>query len=260
MSKWIVAIAVCIAVLFWMNQNTDQSEGEDILVMGTHPGYAPYESIDSQGEVVGFDVDVAKAIADYLGKELKIIQAPFDTLILGLKEGKSDIVIAGMSMTAERMKEITMIPYHGDEVTEVGLVFWEQIPENANSLESLMASSQATIAVQQGTWQEAFLQQFQGLTLRCLETNTDLIMDVKYQKSAAALFEKNVAQVLQKKVPELQIQTLPLPEEFQTLGVGIGMNKKNSSLSKEVQEAVSFLKETGVIAELEAKWFGEEVS
>lgn len=256
---FIILAALAMVLLSFVSCSTASQSDDNVLVLATHPGYAPYESIDAQGNIVGFDIDLAKAIAEHLGKELKIVQAQFDSLILGLRQGKCDLVMAGISITADRTKEVAMVPYHGESVSEVALVFWEHIPENLCDLKSIAQSEKPTIAVMQGTWQELFLNKVSGISCRSLDSNTDLIMDLKYGKSAAALFEGHVALALQQKIPELKIVSHPLPKEYHVLGDGIAIQKQNETLIQQVQDAVLHLKKTGVMAKLEAEWFsGDE--
>ncbi len=75
------------------------------LVMATNAEFPPYESIE-QGEIVGFDVDMATAICDELGMELKIKDMDFNAVITSVTCGESDIGIAGISVTPERSENV----------------------------------------------------------------------------------------------------------------------------------------------------------
>ena len=66
------------------------------LVVGTSADYPPYESIDADGNFVGFDMDLARAVGEKLGVEVEIQDMPFDTLIASVQEGKIDAIIAAM--------------------------------------------------------------------------------------------------------------------------------------------------------------------
>lgn len=75
------------------------------LVMATNAEFPPYESVE-QGEIVGFDVDMAMAICDELGMELKIKDMDFNAVITSVNLGESDIGIAGISVTPERSENV----------------------------------------------------------------------------------------------------------------------------------------------------------
>jgi amino acid ABC transporter substrate-binding protein, PAAT family (TC 3.A.1.3.-) len=82
------------------------------LIVGTSADYPPYESIDANGNFVGFDMDLIRAVGEKLGVEVEIRDMPFDSLIASLQEGKIDAVIAAMQATAEREEKVDFtIPY-----------------------------------------------------------------------------------------------------------------------------------------------------
>lgn len=75
-----------------------------ILKVGTEAGFAPYEFIGDSGDIVGIDIDIAQAIADKLGVKLKIENMTFDGALVGVQQGKVDMVIAGVSVDEDRKK------------------------------------------------------------------------------------------------------------------------------------------------------------
>lgn len=75
------------------------------LVMATNAEFPPYENIE-QGEIVGFDVDMARAICDELGMELKIKDMDFSAIITSINLDEADIGIAGISVTPERSENV----------------------------------------------------------------------------------------------------------------------------------------------------------
>lgn len=83
------------------------------LVVGTAPGYFPFEMTDKKGNIVGFDIDVAQKIADTLGVKLKIDRFAFDGLIPALQTGKIDMIIAGMTVRGDRALSVSFSdPYY----------------------------------------------------------------------------------------------------------------------------------------------------
>ena len=73
------------------------------LIMSTHAAVPPYEMTDDTGAVVGIDADIAAAIAEKLGLELQIDDMDFDSALLAVQQGKSDMVMAGVSITDDRL-------------------------------------------------------------------------------------------------------------------------------------------------------------
>ncbi len=75
------------------------------LVMATNAEFPPYEYMED-GEVVGIDAEIAAAIADKLGKELVIENVDFDSIIIGVQEGKYDFAMAGLTVTEDRKEQV----------------------------------------------------------------------------------------------------------------------------------------------------------
>ena len=72
------------------------------LTMSTNAAFPPYESTDDNGNFVGIDIDVATAIAEKLGLELQVDDMDFDAALLAAQNGKSDMVMAGVTVTEDR--------------------------------------------------------------------------------------------------------------------------------------------------------------
>lgn len=82
------------------------------LRVGLEPGYLPFEMKDKKGRLIGYDIDLAKAMAKAMGVKLKIVPTAFDGIIAGLLTGKFDIIIAGMTVTQRRNLKINFTdPY-----------------------------------------------------------------------------------------------------------------------------------------------------
>lgn len=90
------------------------------LVMATNAAFEPYEYY-ANNKIVGIDADMAQAIADLLGMELKIEDMEFDSIIATVQSGKADIGVAGMTVTEERLKNIDFTDTY-TEATQVIIV------------------------------------------------------------------------------------------------------------------------------------------
>ena len=87
------------------------------LVMATNAEFPPYE-LKEEGEIVGFDVDMMRAVCDILGKELVIDDMAFDSVIAAVDSGKADVGVAGMTVTEDRLKNVNF----SDSYTEASQV------------------------------------------------------------------------------------------------------------------------------------------
>lgn len=261
LKKYGFAFCAILALSFYafsISTNLEEAPRSSSLVVGLQSGYPPFEYIDTNGKIVGFDLDMAQHIADKLGKKLVIKDMDFEGTILSLKQGKIDLILSGMNITPSRLKEIDMVGYHGEAVTSLSLIFWEKIPSGVQSLEDLANVSNAYISVESGSVSEQFMHHFPNVKVKSFQGALNPLLDVKYGKSVANLVEPDVAHYLKSKYPEIKVLSVPLSQEDYILGFGIGIKKGNQDLVKQVQSIVAELKEKGELQKLEKQWFKKE--
>lgn len=97
-----------------LNPNyVERIKARGVLIMGTSADWPPFEYVDKSGNIVGIDVEIAKRIAQELGVKLEVRDMKFAALIEAVKNGLVDIVLADMTPTAERGKQVDFsIPYY----------------------------------------------------------------------------------------------------------------------------------------------------
>ncbi len=79
---------------------TTVEEGK--IIMSTNASFPPYEMVDESGNIIGIDAEIAAALAEKLGLELEIMDMDFDSALLAVQEGRSDMVLAGLSYREDR--------------------------------------------------------------------------------------------------------------------------------------------------------------
>lgn len=100
----VVALAALMAVICLAGCSA-KSESKT-LTLATSADFPPYESIGDNGEYVGIDIEIAQAIADKLGYELKVENMDFDSIITAVSSGKADMGMAGLTVTDERLQSV----------------------------------------------------------------------------------------------------------------------------------------------------------
>ena len=112
--------------------------------MSTNAAFPPYEMTDDNGNYVGIDIEVAQAIADKLGLELQVDDMDFDAALLAAQSGKSDMVMAGVTVTEERQ---TVMDFSNTYATGIQVVI---VPEDSD-IASIDDMTGKMIGVQRGT-------------------------------------------------------------------------------------------------------------
>lgn len=246
---------VILGIIFVKPFQTAEKSSQETLVIGLQCGYPPFEFMDTTGKIVGFDIEIAEIIAEKLKKTLVIKDMEFEGEILSLKQGKIDLIISGMNITPSRLKEILMVPYHGEEAEALSLIFWNEIPAGINTIEDIASLSNPTVSVESGAIPEAYMSRHSNINAKSFQGALGPLMDVKYGKSVANLVEPDVAEYLKNQHPEIKILNVPLPKEESVMGFGIGIKKENLKLFQQIQTIIQALKESGELKQLEDKWF-----
>ncbi|MBJ7449938.1 MAG: transporter substrate-binding domain-containing protein [Parachlamydiales bacterium] len=251
MKKFIKIFCVFLFTILTVTSCQKSQTSRPQLIVGLQAGYPPFESINEKGEVIGFDVDIAQELAESLGKDLKIVEMGFDGLILGLKNKKIDLIVSGVSITHDRLQKIAMVPYFGEDQKELTLLFW-QTSSNIKSFDELNGQ---VVAVQSGNFQADIINSYKNVQVKELENVTDLIMDIQYGKSFAALVEPKTAQEMISHHPDLIAVNIPLKEDEQVMGFGIGIRPDDIQMIDFVTTEVKKLQNQQKIKALADKWF-----
>src|SRR5512139_2771535 len=96
----------------WAGSALDRIVKKGELVIGTSGTQPPMTATNKKGELIGMDVDISRAMTDAMGVKLKFVPIPFAELLAALEAGKVDMVLSGMTITAERNKKAAFVgPY-----------------------------------------------------------------------------------------------------------------------------------------------------
>lgn len=224
----------------------------DEFVVGMAAGYAPFVSINPQGDYEGFDIDVARALAETMGKKLVLKDlGTMPALFVALDQKTIDTIIWGLEMTPDRMQKVAMIRYQGDVTRSYPLIFWNKIPTGITSLEDMRGK---TVCVEPASSQDAFLNKYDFITKLPVDKVDDALLLIQYGKADAALIDPVIAKKFKNKYPDIKILDLPLEPKDQVQGIGIVVKPDNNELIEQIKKAVAYLQSTGFIAQLEQKW------
>ena len=247
----------CALVLLLIGTNFPRRSGPvqkntNTLTMGIAAGYAPFISINAQGEYEGFDIDVARAVATTLGKKLVLKDLGSMTpLLLSLDQGSVDAVMWALSITQARLKKFTMIRYQGEDTLSYPLLFWKEIPANIKTLADMNGM---TVCTEPASSQSAVLAKYPAITQLTTERIDDALLQLQYGKATAALVEPAIGKKFKAAYPEIQILDVMLAPEDQVKGMGIALKKENRALAQEIEQAVALLQKNNTIEQCEKKW------
>ncbi|MFB5190768.1 transporter substrate-binding domain-containing protein [Alicyclobacillus fastidiosus] len=227
---------------------TNGSSSEPTLVLATSADYKPYEYHDTsngQDQIVGFDIDVANAIAKQLHFKVKIEDMNFDGLIAALQAKRADFVIAGMTPTATRKKSVDFsdVYYQAENVV---------LTKKGHTVKTMNDLSGEKVAVQLGSIQETAAQSIPNVKLDSLDTIPTVVQEVLSNRADAAVIENTVATGYLKSDPQLQLNKIAGMTEN---GSAIAF-PKGSPWTQKFDTAIEKMKQDGELQQLANKWFG----
>jgi arginine/lysine/histidine transporter system substrate-binding protein len=227
----------------------EKTTEEKVLVMGTSADFAPFESRNTDGEIVGFDIDLANYIADELGYKLEIKDMKFDGLIGALQTNRVDLVLAGMSATEKRDKNVDFsIPYNHS-----GEMFVTVKDSDVKTMDDLVGK---TLGVQLGTIQEegaVKLQETVDFEIKRLDTAQIMIQELLANRIDVAYLDKAVA------TGYINEQDLAGFDDPTTSSPGMAIAfPEGSELIDEVNKVIEQMEDNGKLDELKEKWLSEE--
>lgn len=220
-----------------------------VATEGTFP---PFEFYNSQtGEVQGFEVDLVKAMAKKMDRELKLETIGFDAIIPAILSGTIDTGAAGFSVTPERAKRVLFsIPFYKSGLTIV-------VPKGAKGIADFDDLKGKRISVQLGTTSMTFAKKIEGAQVTTFNSAGDAILNMLAGNSDAVINDKPVTDYILTQQPRLAKKVVHLPDMLSADDFAMVVAKDRPELAAELNAALKALKENGEFDKLMMKWFGK---
>lgn len=222
------------------------TESKGTLVMATNAEFPPYEFHDG-GEIVGIDVEIARAIATEMGMDFEIEDIAFDSIIPEVTSGKADFGAAGMTVTEDRKQSVDFSdPYA--TATQVVIV------KDGSEIASVDDLAGKTIGVQLGTTGDIYAEDVDDVTLERYNKGFEAVQALSQDKIDAVIIDGEPAKVFVAENEGLKI----LDEAFTTEEYAICVKKGNTELLEGINSAIAKLKESGELQAIVDKYITAE--
>ena len=131
-----------------------------VIRVGTDPTWPPYQMVDENNKIVGFEVDIANECADRLGLTIEWNDVSFDSIILSVQQGTLDMGVSGFSITAERLDQVSFTVPHSTTEGQVVMLKSTMDAKGITTVDSLedFKTLGITVGVQSGNVQQQELQ------------------------------------------------------------------------------------------------------
>lgn len=244
------AVAACVAFsLLWTG--CSQKDNANELVVGMELAYPPFEMTDERNEPAGVSVELAKALAADLGKELRIENIPFAGLIPALRTGKIDLIISSMTRTEERAESIAF----SDPYLSTGLCALVSKDISAESIAELDKEG-IRIAVKQGTTGHIYANEYiRNARVLLFEKESAAALEIAQGKAHAFIYDQMSTYMNWKKHSQT---TRPLLEPFKSESWAIGLRKDDNILRLDVNRFLARFKAEGGFDRLGERFLAEQ--
>ena len=222
-------------------EDVDRSNGT--LVMATNAEFEPYEYHEGD-DIVGIDADIAQAICDKLGYELKIEDMEFDSILPAVQSGKADFGAAGMTVTEDRA---TQVDFSDSYYTGVQVII---VTDDSDITEPDDLKGKK-IGVQQGTTGDIYsTDDFGDDNVERFNKGMEAVQALQQGKIDAVIIDNQPAKTFVEENEGLKILETSYVEEDYALAI----KKGNDDLVKKVNDAIKELKEDGTFDKIVAKY------
>ncbi|SDE85604.1 ABC transporter substrate-binding protein [Rhodospira trueperi] len=239
-----LALAVAATVAF-----AGPAVAEEPLRIGTEGAYPPFNMVDENGDLHGFDIDIANALCAEMERECTFVIQDWDGIIPGLLAGKYDAIVASMSVTEERKQAVDFTnKYWTNKLqfiapTDVDL---DISPEGMAG--KTVGAQRATISAQ---WVEENLP---GVEIKLYDTQENAYLDLASGRIDAIIADMlvNYEWLQSDAGADFEFKGEPV---FENDLIAIALRKGNADLVEEINAAIDAIVEDGTYAEINAKYF-----
>ncbi|MGH2522575.1 MAG: ABC transporter substrate-binding protein [Anaerolineales bacterium] len=229
-----------------------------MLTIATDASYPPFSAVDENGDLFGFEIDLAEEIARRWGVRAEFENIAYDALLGTLISGRDDAVISAFVVQPERMGEISFTRSYFVGGTVAVVRTEDQEPLRATKEEAERWAAGKTIAVEYGAGGDALARQWarrapQGLTVLPRPTAAEALLAVENGEADTALVDAISAYDFLLGHPALALAGPPLePEPY-----AVAVSRHSRQLYRALEAVLQAMGEDGTLPELRARWFGE---
>lgn len=254
MKKLVIAGMILLTMLsLTMNANANslnEIKGEGELTFALTGQYPPFNFVDDQNQVTGFDVEIGKEIAKRIGVVGVPVTTAWDGIIGGLLAKKYDLICGSMAITPKRLENIDF----SDPYYRSGAQIFSHIDSEISSIDDLKGKK---VGVTLGTTYEEWVRNnIEGVDVRTYKGVPDMVLETANGRISAFVTDKIVGAlaIKEKGVPLKLVGDLLYEEKM-----GIAMSHGNPQLKSAINGALNSMKDDGTYHAISMKWLGIDV-
>jgi len=222
-----------------------------VYLVGTDAAYAPFESQNEKGEIVGFDIEVVKAVAEKAGIEVKFVNTPWEGIFNTLAQGDRDLLVSSITITAERKQTMDFSTPYFDAQQLIAVKKDSKIAK-FNDLKKLK------VGVQNGTTGDEVVSKLQGkdsANIKRFESTPLALKELEAGGVDAVVADNGVVVHYVNNNSDAKFKTISdasfVPEQY-----GLAVKKGNTELLDKLNKGLADIKTDGTFDKIYTKYFG----
>lgn len=251
--KRLLMVSVAFILVLMLGATVVGAADKEVIKVASNAFYPPFEMVDPDGTIWGFDIDLITAIVEEMGAEVQIFNVGWDGLIPGIQSGAYDLLISAMTITPERAEQIYFSDWYFDSRQAI------LVRQGDTGVKSKADLPGKRIGVQNGTTGDFAVSELEGVNsdrdVRRFEDGPEAIMELMNGGLDVVVIDMPVALYYRDMYPRFQL--VGDPQEWDAEYYGIGMKKGRTDLLERVNAALQSLRESGKYQEIYDKYFAK---
>jgi polar amino acid transport system substrate-binding protein len=231
-----------------------QMVARGVLRAGLSGDQPPFNMKTRDGRIVGFEVDIVEALGHAMGLDVQLVQMPFEQLLPALERGEVDLVMSGITITAERNAHFAFVgPYF---VSGKSLLTREPALAQVGSFAQLDVAGRTYVALAGSTSESLVRKELPKARIVTVAHYAEGVRAVREGHADALIADFAICQVAVWRNPKAGLLTLATPLTAEPLGIALPPD--DPLLVNLVQNELTTLEYTGVLTQLKARWLADD--
>jgi polar amino acid transport system substrate-binding protein len=222
-----------------------------VYVVGTDAAYAPFESQNEKGEIVGFDIEVVKALAEKAGIEVKFLNTPWEGIFNSLNQGDRDLLVSSITITAERKQTMDFSAPYFDAQQLIAV-------KKDSKIAKFTDLKKLKVGVQNGTTGDEVVTKLQGkdsANIKRFESTPLALKELEASGVDAVVADNGVVVHYVNNNAGANFKTIS-DASFASEQYGLAVKKGNTELLEKLNKGLAAIKADGTYDKIYAKYFG----
>ena len=222
-----------------------------VYVVGTDAAYAPFESQNKKGEIVGFDIEVVKAAAQKAGIEVKFLNTPWEGIFNSVAQGDRDLLISAITITPERRQTLDFSDPYFDAKQLIAV-------KNDSKIAKFSDLAKLKVGVQNGTTGDEVITKLQGKdspNIKRFESTPLALKEMQSGGVDAVVADNGVVVHYVANNPDSKFKIIN-DSSFSSEQYGIAVKKGNTELLEKINKGLAGIKADGSYNQIYTQYFG----